>query len=167
MRIHNAPIKEIMPYVDVVIHHGGLGTASEAVAFGIPQLIMPDMVDRPDNASRLRKLGVAKVFPIVNWKAEMISEALKEITDNKILSLSCEKLAEKIKNDNPREELCLNVKKLSENGAKYQVSSSCDINLNDKNIIDNEIITNRSLSLDSMSEEKKKLLVALLKKKRK
>lgn len=166
LRLHKAPIKEIMKYANAVIHHGGIGTASEAIEIGIPQLIMPHMVDRPDNADRLRKLGVARVFPVINWQSEILAKSISEIINDEILLLSCKKLAEKIKNDNPKEELCLNVKKLSENREKYQICNVYETNLNDKNLTNNNSNMNNNLSVDYSSEKKKKMLVELLKKKR-
>lgn len=43
----------------LVVHHGGIGTAAQALAAGIPQLIRPVIFDQHDNAFRLMELGVA------------------------------------------------------------------------------------------------------------
>ena len=35
-----------------LVHHGGIGTSAQALAAGIPQLLMPQAHDQPDNAAR-------------------------------------------------------------------------------------------------------------------
>jgi rhamnosyltransferase subunit B len=41
-----------------VVHHGGIGTVATALAAGTPQLILPLAWDQPDNAARVKRLGV-------------------------------------------------------------------------------------------------------------
>lgn len=43
-----------------VIHHGGIGTLAQGLRAGRPQLVVPFFADQPDNAARLRRLGVAR-----------------------------------------------------------------------------------------------------------
>ena len=74
----SVPLKKLMNHVSTVIHHGGIGTASEALACGVPQIILPHMADRPDNAHRFRNLGVAKSFPEALWNPELIAKGLEE-----------------------------------------------------------------------------------------
>ena len=46
-----------------VVHQGGIGTLSQALRSGRPQLITPVWFDQPDNAARAVKLGVARTVP--------------------------------------------------------------------------------------------------------
>src|SRR5438445_634188 len=41
-----------------VVHHGGIGTTSQCFRAGVPQLIMPMAHDQPDNAARVKRMGV-------------------------------------------------------------------------------------------------------------
>jgi rhamnosyltransferase subunit B len=43
---------------DSIIHHGGIGSASQGLAAGISQVVMPLAHDQFDNAERLTRLGV-------------------------------------------------------------------------------------------------------------
>jgi UDP:flavonoid glycosyltransferase YjiC (YdhE family) len=52
------PIDTFMADLKAVIHHGGIGTASGAIYAGIPQLVLAADTDRPDNAMRIKKLGI-------------------------------------------------------------------------------------------------------------
>ena len=53
-----APFTELFPLCAAVVHHGGIGTTARALAAGAPQLILPLAYDQPDNAARVKRLGV-------------------------------------------------------------------------------------------------------------
>ena len=53
-----APFRNLFPRCAAVVHHGGIGTTADALASGIPQLILPFAFDQLDNAQRVQKLGV-------------------------------------------------------------------------------------------------------------
>jgi len=53
-----APFQKLFPRCSGVVHHGGVGTTAQALAAGIPQLILPMAWDQPDNAMRVKRLGV-------------------------------------------------------------------------------------------------------------
>jgi len=48
----------ILPRARMLIHHGGIGTTGQALRAGIPQVIVPDRFDQPDNAMRVVQLGL-------------------------------------------------------------------------------------------------------------
>ncbi|MCG5443130.1 glycosyltransferase [Micromonospora sp. NIE79] len=50
---------ELLPLVDVVVHHGGSGTTLGALAVGVPQLLLPQGADQFANADTLAAAGVA------------------------------------------------------------------------------------------------------------
>ena len=54
-----APLSQVLPRAAAIVHHGGIGTAAEALRAGCPQLVAPMTFDQPDNAVRLERLGVA------------------------------------------------------------------------------------------------------------
>jgi len=82
-RVKKVNLSCLMTKVDAIIHHGGIGTLSEAVLAGIPQIILPHLTDGPDNAFRLQKLGIAKLFPILRWNAKDIAVTLQEMLQQK------------------------------------------------------------------------------------
>ncbi len=61
------PFDQVVPKVRAVVHHGGIGTLTRALMAGTPQLVLADGADRPDNAARLAKLGLAKWLPPGKW----------------------------------------------------------------------------------------------------
>ena len=55
-----APFSQLLPRLAALIHHGGIGTSAQALAAGLPQLVVPFAHDQFDNGARLRRLGVAR-----------------------------------------------------------------------------------------------------------
>ena len=68
-----APFSALLPRLSALVHHGGIGTSAQALAAGIPQLVVPFAYDQFDNAARLRRLGVAVTLdttaPVADWRA--------------------------------------------------------------------------------------------------
>lgn len=60
----------LFPRASVIIHHGGIGTSSEALRAGRPMLVVPHGFDQPDNAARLQRLGVAEILPAHHYRAD-------------------------------------------------------------------------------------------------
>ena len=68
-----APYSEIFPLARHVYHQGGVGTTSQALRAGVPQVVMPFAHDQNDNAARVQRLGVGrwmrlKELPSLNLK---------------------------------------------------------------------------------------------------
>jgi len=79
-----APHSTVFSRAAVVMHHGGVGTAAQALRSGRPQLIIPFFADQPDNAGRIARLGCARVLPRRNFtarRAEAHLQALLERSD--------------------------------------------------------------------------------------
>jgi len=81
-RFGYVPFSHLLPKAAAFVHHGGIGSTSQALAAGIPQLIMPLAHDQPDNADRARKLGVALVLSPQDYKANSVAAVLKELMEN-------------------------------------------------------------------------------------
>jgi rhamnosyltransferase subunit B len=53
-----APYSEVFPYAAAIVHQGGVGTTAQAMRAACPQLIVPHAFDQPDNAARIKRLGL-------------------------------------------------------------------------------------------------------------
>ena len=51
-------LAKVLPQVKLLVHHGGIGTTAQALRAGIPQIVVPDRFDQPDNAVRIATLGL-------------------------------------------------------------------------------------------------------------
>ena len=59
-RFDYVPLSLLLPLSSVVVHHGGLGTLSVALAAGVPQIAVPFGHDQFDNAARIEQLGIGR-----------------------------------------------------------------------------------------------------------
>lgn len=56
--VQYAAFGALFPRVSMLVHPGGIGTLSQALASGIPQIIIPLVNDQYDNAERVQRLRV-------------------------------------------------------------------------------------------------------------
>jgi rhamnosyltransferase subunit B len=70
------PYSRVFPAAAVIVHQAGIGTLSQALRSGRPQLITPAAFDQPDNAERASKLGVARVLPFQKVTARRLQQQL-------------------------------------------------------------------------------------------
>jgi UDP:flavonoid glycosyltransferase YjiC (YdhE family) len=84
-----------MPLMAVVLHHGGRGTLSCALASGIPQVILAWGADRPENARRAEAVGVAKSLPRASWRADAVAEAMASLSTPEVRN-RCREIAGRI-----------------------------------------------------------------------
>lgn len=83
------PLDMILPKISLLIHHGGMGTLSGALAAGIPQLILPCFVDRPYNASLVKKLGAGDFLNLANWQPDKIYEKILQLQTEEVRKVCC------------------------------------------------------------------------------
>lgn len=79
MVLGSAPHAALFPHAAAVIHHGGIGTAAQALRAGRAQLVCPFFGDQFDNAERLRRLGVATTLPLRRFTAARGMAALDDL----------------------------------------------------------------------------------------
>jgi rhamnosyltransferase subunit B len=82
------PLSKLLPRARAIVHHGGIGTASQALAAGIPQLITPFAHDQFDNAARVERLGCGtqtRSHP----SGPAMQEALKRLLVDERIQSSC------------------------------------------------------------------------------
>ena len=87
------PFSALLPHVKTVVHHGGIGTLSQALAAGVPQLVMPMAHDQPDNAQRLRRLGVGESLAPKHFTADRVAEKLRRLMSNQNVAEACARVA--------------------------------------------------------------------------
>lgn len=73
------PFSAIMPRCAAVAHHGGIGTTAQALRAGIPQLIVPNAYDQPDNGARVQRLGAGRWVGPLSARLGGVRRALREV----------------------------------------------------------------------------------------
>jgi rhamnosyltransferase subunit B len=77
-----APYSKLFPRASLIVHQGGVGTTAQALRAGKPMIIMPYSHDQPDNARRLRRLGVSRTIRRKNYTAERAARSIRRILDD-------------------------------------------------------------------------------------
>ena len=101
-----ASFSQLFPHAAAVVHHGGIGTLSQAVQAGVPQLIRPMAYDQFDNASRACRLGVATELLPRSYRGTRLDAALRGLTDNPAMRTACAQLAVRIKGQDGLRQAC-------------------------------------------------------------
>jgi rhamnosyltransferase subunit B len=74
-----APYSRLFPRASLIVHQGGVGTTAQVLRASKPMLVMPYSHDQPDNARRVRRLGVAKVIQRHRYRADTAAHAIREM----------------------------------------------------------------------------------------
>jgi rhamnosyltransferase subunit B len=84
-----APFSRLLPHAAAIVHHGGIGTAAQALKAGIPQLVAPCCFDQFDNAAHLQSLGVGLTIPRVHYKAASAAAGLHRLLNEPLIRERC------------------------------------------------------------------------------
>lgn len=91
-----APYSRILPFASAVIHQGGVGTTAQTLRAGKPMLVMPYSHDQPDNARRVRRLGVAEVIGRPHYNARTAARSLRTLLEDRSYAESAAAIAEEV-----------------------------------------------------------------------
>ncbi len=72
-----APYSKLFPRASAIVHQGGIGTTAQALRAGRPMVVMPYSHDQPDNARRVRRLGVAQIIQRSKYTSDRVVRAIR------------------------------------------------------------------------------------------
>ncbi|HEV2295802.1 MAG TPA: nucleotide disphospho-sugar-binding domain-containing protein [Tepidisphaeraceae bacterium] len=101
-----APFSRILPRCAALVHHGGIGTTSQALAAGIPQLVMPMAHDQFDNAQRVAHLGAGDWIKRRNYQAKPVAAKLNALLTNSHIASACRHIAARFLDVDPMAKTC-------------------------------------------------------------
>ncbi len=101
-----APFLSVFPLCETVVHHGGIGTTAKAMASAIPQLVMPMAYDQPDNARRVKILGVSRFLPPKQFLPENLAHELNYLISSNEVKAQCLKLSRRINHSAALQDAC-------------------------------------------------------------
>ena len=82
----------LFPRARAVVHQGGMGTLAQALRAGVPQLTVPAGNDQPDNAQRLKRLGVGLTLPTWRLSARTLRSRLATLLGDDGFARQAERL---------------------------------------------------------------------------
>ena len=94
-----APYSELFSRASVVVHQGGVGTTAQCLKAGKPMLIMPYSHDQPDNARRMKRLGVARIVRKAKYTPEKVMRKLGKILGDSEMAAKARAVAEQMRGE--------------------------------------------------------------------
>jgi UDP:flavonoid glycosyltransferase YjiC (YdhE family) len=80
--VRDAPHALLFPRTAVVVHHGGSGTTAQALRAGVPQVLLPLILDQFHHAHRLHLAGIApRPVPMEKVTAAELAGAIRAAMD--------------------------------------------------------------------------------------
>jgi len=101
-----APYSALFKRASMVVHQGGVGTTAQCLRAGKPMLIMPYSHDQPDNARRVRRLGVARVIQRQDYAPQRVARKLKAMLEEPLYATRAGLLAAQLTRENGVQSSC-------------------------------------------------------------
>jgi UDP:flavonoid glycosyltransferase YjiC (YdhE family) len=77
LAVAGVPHRAVFPRVAAVVHHGGAGTTTAAAAAGVPQVILPHLLDQYYWAHRVEQLGLGpRSLPVELVTADVLTDRI-------------------------------------------------------------------------------------------
>lgn len=99
LHVPYAPFRALLPRLAALVHHGGIGTTSQALLAAVPQLVRPMGYDQFDNAHHLETLGVARQLLPSRYRPAAVADALRHLIEDEPLKARCNTFAHRLVND--------------------------------------------------------------------
>lgn len=87
------PFSWLVPRAAALVHHGGVGTVSQGLAGGVPQVVMPMGFDQFDNAARLKRLGVGASLSRNRFRGPRLAAVLTGLLGDERVATRCRNVA--------------------------------------------------------------------------
>jgi len=112
------PFSQILPRCSALVYPGGVGTMAQAINAGIPQLVVPHGHDQPDNAFRMKRLGLgSSVYP-ERYTAARVARILRELLTSSEIRSRCASYCRRIDSAAALNRACDLIENLGQNHAR-------------------------------------------------
>ncbi len=100
LAVDYAPYQSLLSRAAAVIHHGGVGTTSQALLAGVPTLIVPFAFDQSDNADHARRLGTSRTVYRQKYKAHRVARELNALLNDESYASKANEVSRQLKTEN-------------------------------------------------------------------
>src|SRR5262249_20800021 len=94
-----APQLELIQRSALTISHGGLNTALESLAQGVPMVVLPVTYDQPGAGARVERSGLGRPIPVGRLRVRRLRDAVRRVLGNSAYRERAEKLQSSIEAD--------------------------------------------------------------------
>jgi vancomycin aglycone glucosyltransferase len=92
--VDNVPHSLIFPKVAAAVHHGGAGTTTAAARAGVPQVLLPHILDQYYWANRVEALGLGpRALPVERATTHVLSDRIGRAINDPLIRERVNKLA--------------------------------------------------------------------------
>lgn len=106
IQVPYAPLSALLPKSAALIHHGGIGTVAQALAAGIPQLIVPVAFDHFDEGERVRRLGLGATLSRRRFTPARAARALDSLLGSPEVGRRCRDARSRMAGENGVSSAC-------------------------------------------------------------
>jgi len=92
----NLPLDILLPSCDAIIHQGGASTMLTAASFGLPQLVVPRIMDDMENAERIAAAGAGVSLNWADASTETITAGIKTVVSDQATRQAAHNLRDEI-----------------------------------------------------------------------
>ena len=90
------PLDRLLPRSAAFVHHGGIGSPSQAFLAGIPQLLMPLAHDQFDNAVRVERLEAGAGIPSKRFTVRALRVTLDRLLNSESVASRCQNISRRL-----------------------------------------------------------------------
>lgn len=90
------PLGNLLPRAAALVHHGGMGTAAQAMAAGVPQLIMALAHDQFDNGDRIKRFGIGDWLTPRWFTGRRVARLLGKLLNSEATRAACQSVAQRL-----------------------------------------------------------------------
>ncbi|MFO0913578.1 MAG: glycosyltransferase [Pirellulales bacterium] len=113
------PLDRILPRSAAFVHHGGIGSTSQALLAGIPQVIMPLAHDQFDNLQRITRRSLGAGLPVRRFRPRPLANTLDQLLNSTDVHSACQAAAARLA---PRDGLTRSAVAIEERGTELLAS---------------------------------------------
>ena len=88
------PMLELLPKLDAVVCHGGMGTVTEALAHGVPLVVAPIRHDQPAVAAQVAAAGAGVAVSFASASATELTRAVTAVLTEPVYRAAAHRVAE-------------------------------------------------------------------------
>lgn len=93
LHVEDVSFAALLPKARAFVHHAGMGVIAQALRAAVPQLVVPWGFNQFDNASRVRRLGVAEELDSTGYGGRWVADSLERLLSEPTLAQRCREVA--------------------------------------------------------------------------